>query len=128
MKKKYSTMPTMEKVKAFQAFLEEHKGQDIVSLNLAHQNTFAEAMLVVTAASMRHAQSLAENVVLFCKEQNFEFLRTEGKQTGQWILLDCNDVVINIFQPSVRDLYKLEKLWEELPKAATTSVVTEDMV
>ncbi len=115
MKKKYSMLPTADKVLSLQNFLQDHKGQDIVSINLAHQNTFAEAMVVVTATSMRHAQSMAEGVQLFCKEHNFEFLRTEGKQTGQWILLDLNDVVVNIFQASVRELYKIEQLWQELP-------------
>ncbi len=127
MKKKYSTIPTGDKVLALQNFLEEHKGQDVVSLNLAQQNTFAEAMLVVTATSMRHAQSMAEGVQLFCKEKNFEFLRTEGKQTGQWILLDLNDVVVNIFQAAVRDLYKLEQLWQELPAARTDAAKQEEL-
>ncbi len=125
MKKKYSTLPTAEKVQAMVSFLEDHKGQDIVSLNLTHQNTFAEAMIVVTASSMRHAQSLAEGLVVYCKKENFEWLRTEGKQTGQWILIDCNDIVINVFQGSVRDLYKIEKLWEEMPKTKTEDALIE---
>ncbi len=123
MKKKFSTLPTQDKVLLLQNFLGEHKGQDVVCLNLAKHSTFAEAMLVVTAQSLRHAQSLAEGVQLFCKEHNFEFLRMEGKQTGQWILLDLNDIVVNIFQSSVRDIYKLEQLWQELPQNVST--VTE---
>ncbi len=123
MKKKYSTLPTAEKVQLLHDFLEMHKGQNITCLNLSHQNSFAEAMLVVSAASIRHAQSLAENVVLYCKEQNFEFLRTEGKQSGQWILLDCNDIIINIFQTTVRDLYKLETLWTQTPDFAQNNTL-----
>ena len=46
-----------------------------------------------------------------CHEQNYEYLRMEGYNTGQWILVDCNDIVVNIFQQSVRDLYQLENLW-----------------
>ncbi len=126
MKKKYSTLPTAEKVQAITAFLEEHKGQDIVTLNLTHQNSFAEAMIVVTGTSMRHAQSLAEGVVVFCKKENFEWLRTEGKQTGQWILIDCNDIIVNVFQSSVRDLYKMEKLWEEIPKHIERTTTEEE--
>ncbi len=121
MNKKFSALPTKDKVLLLQNFLEEHQGQDIVHLDLSAQSAFAEAMIVVTARSMRHAQSLAEAVQLFCKEHNFEFLRIEGKQLGQWILLDLNDVVIHIFQASVRDLYKLEQLWQELPKTALAS-------
>ncbi len=129
MKKKYSTIPTAEKVKALENFMEEHRGKDIVALNLTHQNTFAEAMLVVSATSVRHAQSLAEGVQLFCKQENFEFLRMEGKQSGQWILLDLNDVVVSVFQEPVRELYQLEKLWTEIParqKAASEKEHADD--
>ncbi len=123
MKKKYSPLPTMDKVAKLLEFAQEHKAKEPVVLNLTHQNTFAEAMIVLTATSVRHAQSLAENVNTFCKRENFEFLRMEGKQTGQWILLDLNDVVINIFQESTRDLYNLEALWAELPQKPETEAM-----
>ncbi len=124
MKKKYSTLPTAEKVAKLLTFVEEHKAKDPVVLNLSHQNTFAEAMLVITASSIRHAQSLAENINTFCKQEKFEFLRMEGKQTGQWVLLDLNDVVINIFQEAVRELYNLEALWAEMPQKPENELPT----
>ncbi len=116
MKKKYSTLPTAEKMSILLNFAEEHKAKNPVVINLTHQNTFAEAMLVITATSIRHAQSLAENISTFCKKENFEFLHMEGKQTGQWVLLDLNDIVINIFQESARELYNMEALWTEMPQ------------
>ena len=66
---------------------------------------------MVSATSVRHAQSLADGVSALCHEQNYEYLRMEGYNAGQWILVDCNDIVVNIFQQSVRDLYQLENLW-----------------
>ncbi len=116
MKKKYSTLPTADKMAKLLDFVDEHKAKNPVVLNLTHQNTFAESMLVISASSVRHAQSLAENISTFCKHENLEFLHMEGKQLGQWILLDLNDIVINIFQESVRDLYNLEALWAEMPQ------------
>ncbi len=119
MKKKYSSLPTAEKMAKLLDFVAEHKAKEPVVLNLTHQNTFAEAMLVISASSIRHAQSLAENISTFCKRENFEFLHMEGKQLGQWILLDLNDIVINIFQEPVRHLYNLESLWAEMPQKTT---------
>ena len=60
---------------------------------------------------MRHAQSLANGVNQLCGEKNYEFLRMDGYTVGQWILVDCNDFVVNIFQADTRGLYKLEALW-----------------
>jgi ribosomal silencing factor RsfS len=36
----------------------------------------------------------------------------DGYTNGQWVLVDCNDVVVNIFQKETRELYRLESLWK----------------
>lgn len=113
MKKHFSPASTAEKTAVILHWLEEHKAQNPVALNLAGHNAFTECLMVASATSVRHAQSLAEGIAALCKEHNFEFLNLEGKQTGQWILIDLNDIVINIFQESVRDLYRLESLWAD---------------
>jgi ribosome-associated protein len=110
--KKYSEALTTDKAASIAAWLTEHKAADLVCLNVAGNCAFTDCLLVLTASSVRHAQSLADGISALCTEQNFEFLRMEGYQAGQWILVDLNDIVINIFQPSVRDLYKLESLWQ----------------
>lgn len=111
--KKYSLMPTLEKLAVLRNWLEEHKAQNVEAIDLSGQGAFTDALLVVSATSVRHAQSLADGLSALCAEQNFEYLRMEGYTAGQWILVDCNDLVVNIFQESVRDLYKLESLWGE---------------
>lgn len=117
----------MEKAGEIATWLEEHKAADVVLLDLADRSTFTEAMVIATATSVRHAQSLADGVNGLCGERNFEFLRMDGYQVGQWILVDCNDFVVNIFQPETRDLYKLESLWsvpasrEELASMAASA-------
>ena len=108
---KYSELPTAEKMAVIRAWLEEHKAVDVTGIDLAGQGAFTDALLVASATSVRHAQSLADGVSALCHERNFEYLRMEGYTTGQWILVDCNDIVVNIFQQSVRDLYQLESLW-----------------
>lgn len=113
MKKKYSMVSAAEKCRVFTEWLVEHKAKDPVTVDLTDQNAFAEALVVVTATSVRHAQSLADGIGEVCSKEQYEFLRVEGAQLGQWILVDLNDVVVNIFQESVRGLYDLESLWSE---------------
>lgn len=112
----YADIPLNEKLNLLVDWLEEHKAQRIVSLDLAGQGDFTDTMLVCSAGSMRHAQSLADGVSAFCHERNFEYLRMEGYEVGQWILVDLNDVIIHIFIDSVRELYRLEELWERTPR------------
>ncbi|MGE9986641.1 ribosome silencing factor [Desulfovibrio sp. SGI.169] len=122
-RRRYADVPLAEKLAVITAWLEEHKAERIVSLNIAEQGGFADALLVLTAGSMRHAQSLADGVAALCHERNYEYLRVEGYGAGQWILVDMNDIVINIFLEPVRELFRLEELWGRRPagKAATAA-------
>jgi len=42
-------------------------------------------------------------------------LSMEGGDTGEWVLVDLGDVVVHIMQPAIRDYYRLEDLWGEMP-------------
>ena len=66
---------------------------------------------MATAGSMRQAQALADGVAGLCRERGFECLRIEGYAAAQWILVDCNDIIIHILLAPARELYRLEDLW-----------------
>lgn len=85
--------------------------QDIVSLALPQREALADAMIICGATSRRHAQGLAECLKRFCRENGHEVLGMEGYEAGEWILLDCNNIIVHIFQDEPRKLYRLEDLW-----------------
>jgi len=114
--KKPLPLSTGKKVEALSVWLHTHKALQLVSLHMAGRNAWTEALIIVSASSVRHAQSLADGMLAWCKEQKLEFLSMEGYQAGQWILVDLNDVVVNIFQVPTRELYRLESLWAERPE------------
>ena len=113
--KKSPAASTEKKTEALSRWLHEHKALQLVSLPVAGRNAWTEALIIVSARSVRHAQSLADGLLAWCREQKLEFLSMEGYQAGQWILVDLNDVIVNIFQTPARELYRLESLWARSP-------------
>lgn len=107
-----STIDTQTKLQEISRWLQEKKGKDVVVFNLEGQSVLAEGIVIAGATSLRHAQGLADFALEMGKEQNYEFLHMEGYNNGLWILLDFNDVLVNIFQPEQRDLYRLEDLFQ----------------
>lgn len=97
------------------AALEDLKGQDLCSLDIADMSSIADYMLVVTATSNRHARSLADEVVKRAKEAGAPVLGSEGKDQGEWILIDLGDVIVHVMLAAVRKLYDLESLWKLTP-------------
>jgi ribosome-associated protein len=44
-----------------------------------------------------------------------EVISVEGLETGEWVLVDCGDVVVHILQPMLRSYYQLEGMWGAKP-------------
>ncbi len=114
--KQHTPIRSDEKAVCVATLLHEKKASDVLGFDLRGISGFTEYMLVACATSVRHGQALADALLAYCKQQNLEFLRVEGYDSGTWILLDMNDVVVNIFQPDTRSLYDLEGLWADAPK------------
>lgn len=117
--KRFADVPLEEKLAAVVTWLEEHKAARVVSIDMAEQGSFAEALVIASAGSVRHAQSLADGVGEMCRARNYEYLRMEGYTAGQWILVDMNDIVVNVFLEPVRELYGLEALWSKAASLAS---------
>ena len=66
--KKYSELPAAEKAADVITWLEEHKATDIEKIDLTGRGSFTDIMIVATANSVRHAQSLANGVNQLCGE------------------------------------------------------------
>ena len=55
--------------------------------------------------------SIAEKLVERLTAQTGQSARIEGKDTGDWVLIDTDDVIVHVFRPEVREFYQLEKMW-----------------
>lgn len=99
--------------KAVVAALEDIKGRDIVVLKVAHLSPLFERMIIASADSTRQVKALADNVQEKLKALGAHVLSVEGEQTGEWVLVDLGAIVVHVMQPTIRQYYNLEELWNQ---------------
>jgi ribosome-associated protein len=91
--------------------LDNHKAEDIVSIDLTGKSDFADRMIVASGTSARHVGALADHVVTELKKAGYESVPVEGKDSCDWVLVDAGDIVIHLFHAEARAYYNLEKMW-----------------
>ena len=94
--------------------LDLNKAHDIVSIDLKDKSSMADYMIIASGTSSRHIQSLSEQVLEKLKDNGIENSKIEGKDSGEWKLVDGIDLIVHIFHPEKRRFYELEKIWSEL--------------
>ena len=104
-------MQTEELLKLVENVLDERKAHHIKVLDVRRKSSITDYMVVATATSSRHAQSLCEHVVEKVKENGLRPLGVEGQPGSDWVLLDLGDVVVHVMTGQAREFYQLEKLW-----------------
>ncbi|CAM8668622.1 rsfS Ribosomal silencing factor RsfS [Comamonadaceae bacterium] len=95
--------------------LEDVKAQDIVVFDTEHLSALFERVIIASGTSNRQTKALAASVRDAVREAGFAKPRIEGEGNGEWIIVDCNQVVVHIMQPNFRQYYHLEELWGEKP-------------
>lgn len=93
--------------------LEDIKGRDIKLVNVAKITSEFDRIAIASGDSTRQTKALANNVIEKVKEAGFHVVGSEGEGTGEWVLVDCGDIVVHIMHPAVREYYKLEELWQD---------------
>ena len=91
--------------------LEAIKARDITLLDVRKLTTLYDTLVVATAESSRQVRALAQHVREAMKAAGGTIVGVEGEESGEWVLVDCGEIVVHIMQPAVRRYYNLEELW-----------------
>jgi ribosome-associated protein len=99
--------------------LSDDKAEDVVQIDLRGKTEIGDHMVICSGRSSRQVAAMSEKLVERLKAEFGRTARTEGKGTGDWVLIDTGDIIVHIFRPEVREFYQLEKMWQPTP--ATTN-------
>ena len=96
--------------------LDDHKAEEVVTIDLKGKSSIADYMVVASGRSGRQVVTMAEHLLQVVKQHGVIGVTPEGMAQADWVLLDAGDVIVHLFRPEVRAFYNLEKMWQvELP-------------
>ncbi len=95
--------------------IQEKKGTNIAILDMREiDGSICQFYVICDGDSTTHVSAIANSIEDYVREHlNDKALNIEGKANAEWVLVDFVDVVVHVFQRSVREFYNLEELWAD---------------
>ena len=91
----------------------DRQGEDVLLLDIKEIATFADYFVICSGTSRRQLDALQGAIREALKQVDERILakNVEGEPDSGWILMDYNGVIVHLFDPEMRDYYRLEDLW-----------------
>lgn len=93
----------------------DRKSIDVTVLDLRNLSSATDYFVIATGRSDIHVRAVADHVIDSGKRDGNRPEHIEGLNEGRWVLVDYVDYVVHVFQPAVREFYRLEVLWGDAP-------------
>ncbi len=98
------------------AAADSKKATDIIVQNVKEDLLITDYFVIATGANNRQVDAITEAIEeKLRKEAGVKPIGREGLEEQTWVLLDYGDIVVHVFQPEIREYYRLESLWSDAP-------------
>lgn len=94
-------------------------------LDVSPLTSVTDYLVLCSGESERQVLAIANNIDHALSAKRAPPLSMEGTPKGQWVLLDCGDVVAHVFRQDIREHYGLEKLWIDAKRVRLPARLTE---
>lgn len=102
----------------------DKKGFNILALDIRGVSSLADYVILAEGNIDRHVKALSISVKKTLDELGVKPLYVEGEREGDWVVIDCGEVVVHLLIPDFRDRYSLEGLWRP-SKLIDVKIVTD---
>ena len=92
--------------------LDDAKADHISIVNLKNKTSIADYFVIATCRSSRHANAVADEVIIKLKNIGIKCPSPEGRPQCDWVIVDAGSIIIHLFRSEIRKIYDLEKLWQ----------------
>jgi ribosome-associated protein len=107
------TLTSEEKTRLCAKAADSRRAGDIVVLDVHAYTSVADYFLICSGSSDRQVKAITDAIEEQLVESGEKPLAIEGYQEASWVLIDCADLVIHVFDEETRRFYDLERLWSQ---------------
>lgn len=109
-------MDSFDKLKSIYEVVEKINARDICVYETKTNTPFFDYVIIATVASERQLNAVASNIKEDGAKHGYDIRGIEGVNGGEWVLVDAQDVLVNVFTKQAREHYDLDRIWKNLPK------------
>ena len=91
--------------------MDDAKAEQVDVIDLKNKTSIADYFIIATCRSSKHADSIADDLIKKLKKIGIKCPNPEGRPKCDWVVVDAGSVIIHLFRSEIREIYKLEKLW-----------------
>jgi ribosome-associated protein len=115
--RKLTHLTSLELARRIAALCEEKLATDVAILDMRTVCDYTDFFVIASGGNPRQTKSIHDEVHGVLKHEQGVLPRsTGGVREATWIVADYNDVVLHVFTPETRGFYRLEDLWNDVPK------------
>ena len=104
----------MDKIQVLIQAIESVNAFDIVVYDMKGKSPFYDYFVISSVTSERQLNGAISHIQDDLAKHKFDAARVEGKNSNTWVLVDCKDVIVNVFHKDERQYYNLEKMLAEI--------------
>ncbi len=101
------------------------KGEGLRLFRVEDTTVIADYFVICSGRASTHLRALADEVEYKLGLKGIRTLRVEGREGGEWLLVDLGTVIVHIFSRDAREYYNLERLLSAESELDLTALTEE---
>ena len=90
---------------------DDKKAYNFTVLNVSKTSSITDYFIICSGNNEKQTVAIADEIIRKGKEEKIDFYYYEGFDTGRWILLETDNIIVHVFHKDEREVYDLESLW-----------------
>ena len=120
-----STATPKEKAEEVIRILHKKLAKDIRWIDVSGVSEITDYYIIASGRSTTHVKSLAGDMQFEAEKRKLPLHHLEGRDGGNWLLLDFGDLIVHVFDRETRAFYNIERLYKEENFISTEALTAE---